>query len=60
MKIYQNIFCPLMDEEYAWILRQENNCRQFNLQYPLAFIGLAVYPVGEEGMGVVEIVILAS
>ncbi len=46
-----------MDVEYTWILWQKKNCRQFRLQYPLAAIGRAVYPVGGEGTG--AIVILA-
>ena len=32
------------------------NCRQFRLQFPLIFISRAVYPLGEEGRGVEEIV----
>ena len=43
-----------MDVEYTWILCQEKNCRQFKLQYPLAFIDRAVYPVRGEGDGVKE------
>ena len=35
------------------------NCRQFSMQFALAFIGRAVYPVGGEGREMGEIVILA-
>ena len=40
-----------------WMIKQEKNCCQFRLQYPLAFIGQADYEVCLEGIG--EIVILA-
>ena len=40
-----------MDVEYTWVLLQEKNCRQFGLQYPIAFHDQDVYPVGEEWMG---------
>ena len=46
-----------------WMLSHEQNFRQFRIQYPLAFIGRAVYPVGGKGIrqriGMGEIVILA-
>ena len=51
------LFEKVLDLKYMLILWQEKNCLQFSLQFPLAFIRLAVYPVGGKGMG--EIVILA-
>ena len=43
-----------MDVEYKWLILQKKNCRQFSLQFPPAFIGGAVYPVGGKKMGVKE------
>ena len=33
------------------MIKQEENFRRFRLQFPLAFIGEFVYPVGEDGIG---------
>ena len=37
-----------MDVEYTRMIKQEKNCRQLRLQFPVAFIGRAV---GGERMG---------
>ncbi len=40
-----------MDVEYTWMIKQEKNCRQFRLNFPLVFIGQFEHPEerGKEG-----------
>ena len=54
----------IFDYKECWMknIITGENCRQFRLQFPLAFIGRAVHPVGGEGMwlrGDMGIVMLA-
>ena len=49
-EIFSCLLGDTIPVEYTRILCQENNCRQLRLQFPLAFIGRAVCPVGGEGL----------
>ena len=40
-----------INEEYTWIIRQGENCRQLSLLIWTPFIGQFVYPVEGRGRG---------